>query len=448
LNWAVTALGYTTLEIMHGYLHTSSAILNGIKGCAGVLSVLQAGLVVGYWSRKLAYLEIMRRVMRPKASALPSLLHSPKDLTICVAESVIHLFVFIPETNFSSDFSIFDTDNGFSLDELSYVVILMRNYHTLRLMYWLSAFSSLHTATITHIVRSTYDIAFILRCFLVEYGLPLVLMAYGVIVLIPGVFVYMFEHEINTNQLGVIWNNFWVVFYTQTTIGYGEGPPQTFFGQLMIFVAAGVGYFNLGFINSISRGRAALSLREWTCYSELRYAKEKKRHSLEAVVLLQRWWRLMALRMRKTQSAEVIFAYFAQLHTYKNVLVACERVKDNRFERQIAAFGSSVRPRIRSLQEYLSPVVEDRSLLLDVYRSAYNTKMQCISLRKLTQKHALYALTRASKTTSSRRSSLAFETIRRPGKSNHSQVIAKKTALQNLKMRIAEKLSATITLKD
>jgi hypothetical protein len=116
-------------------------------------------------------------------------------------------------------------------------------------------------------------------------------------VLIPGLFDYMFEHE--TSQLASVWNNFWVVFYTQTTIGYGDGHPITFFGQVMILVSAIFGYFTLGLLNSISTNRATLSLKECSYYSEMRYNYEKKGYLPEVIVLIQRWWRFMMMRMRK-----------------------------------------------------------------------------------------------------------------------------------------------------
>jgi len=433
LSWGITALGFLIMETMHRYPTLNSAIIDGVKGAVGEV-------LVYYWSCYVAYSEVLREVLQPLPSPLPPLIYSPKALAVCILECALHLFVFIPATDFSIYFSVFGTENGLSLDELCYLTILVRNYHSLRLLYWYSSFSTLHTNTLVNLVRVDYSISFLLRCFFVHFGLPLVLAAYGAMVLIPGLCEYLFEHEANTNKLGIIWNNFWVVFYTQTTIGYGEEHPETFFGQFVILISALFGYFTLGLLNSISSQRTALSLRECTFYSEVRYRHEQQRYLPETTVLIQRWWRLMLMRLRKKLEVRVILAYFEQLRIYRNVLVACARVKDTRFERQIAAFGSAVKPPLRSLQEYLAPIVESRSLIIDVYRSAYNSKIQCVSLLRLTHKYAqLVALTPRIP------SSLSSDRFRRPtvAKSSQGRAKAKKAAFQNLMSRLVVKANST-----
>jgi len=441
LNWGITLAAHLIFEGKQGKLPIRSLITDGLKGVVQGVSVLQIGLIFYYWSRYLAYLDVLRMGIQPEANSVPSLLSSPKALFSCLAECLFHLLVFLSSANSSIHFSIFGTENSLSIDELCCLTILVRNYHSLRLLYWYSSFSTLRTAITVDVIGATPCLSFLCRYFLAEYGLPLVLMAYGAMVLLPGLCEYLLEHERSTDQLGVLWNNFWVVFCTQTTIGYGESHPETFFGQLLILISALFGYFTLGLLNSISGQKAALSLRECTFYSEVRYRHEQQRYLPETTVLLQRWWRLMLMRLRKKLEVQVILAYFAQLHVYRNILVACERVKDTRFERQIAAFGNAVQPQLRSLQEYLAPIVENRTLIIDVYRSAYNTKTQCISLLKLTHKYA-QSRPQTPKTPSSTRTSLTWNSIRQfnVDRSSQSKAKANKAAFQNLVSRLACKL--------
>ena len=432
VNWGVTLLGYLVLKSLHGDLHVDPAVVDGLKGTAWCLSMLQTTLVVYYWKYCLLSLEVLREVTQPQASPQPTLLHSPLALATCTAECLLHLCVFLPAATFTLELEIFGKDNGLSLDELSFLLVLIRNYHSLRLIYWYLPASTMHTYIIVDLVGVTHSFSFVLRCFLAEHGPPLVLAAYGTMVLIPGLFEYILEHDANASRLGDVWNNFWVVFYTQTTIGYGDGHPVTFFGQVMILVSAIFGYFTLGLLNSISTNRATLSLKECSYYSEMRYSYEKQGHLPEAIVLIQRWWRFMMMRMRKKQQICIILPYFAQLHVYRNTLVSCMRVKDSRFERQISAFESAVKPHLRSLQEYLSPIRDNRALIIDMHRSMYNFKSQCIALQKRTQKYSL-SLTPTPQTPAS---AVAFATR---AKSNKGRAKAKKAAFQNLISRLVPK---------
>lgn len=433
LNWGVTLLGYLVLKALHGSLLLPPAVVDGLKGTAGCLSVLQTTLVVFYWKYCLLSLEVLREVTQPIASPQPTLLRSPQALAACAAECLLHLCVFVPAATFTLELEIFGKDNGLSLDELCYLLVLIRNYHSLRLIYWYLPASTMHTYIIVDLVGVTHSFSFVLRYILAEYGLPLVLAAYGAMVLIPGMFEYMFEHE--TSHLASVWDNFWVVFYTQTTIGYGDVHPITFFGQVMILVSAIFGYFTLGLLNSISTNRATLSLKECSYYSEMRYNYEKKGYLPEVIVLIQRWWRFMMMRMRKKQQTCIILPYFAQLHVYRNALVSCMRVKDTRFERQISAFESAVKPHLRSLQEYLSPIRDNRALIIDVHRSMYNVKAQCVALQKLTQKYSQCSLDPTPRTPASA-VSVSFATR---AKSNKGRAKANKTAFQNLMSRLVQK---------
>ena len=116
---------------------------------------------------------------------------------------------------------------------------------------------------------------------------------------------------------------------------YGESSPIAFLGQLVILVSVLFGYFTLGLLTSISSNQ---TLHECTYDSETRYKQVKLKHKLVATLLMQRWWRLMAMRMRKEVKIGLILGYFTQLQVYKHTLVSCQRVKDTRFERSFRTY--------------------------------------------------------------------------------------------------------------
>ena len=157
LSWGITALGFLIMETMHRYPTLNSAIIDGVKGAVGEV-------LVYYWSCYVAYSEVLREVLQPLPSPLPPLIYSPKALAVCILECALHLFVFIPATDFSIYFSVFGTENGLSLDELCYLTILVRNYHSLRLLYWYSSFSTLHTNTLPPVFFGTFRFAASVRC--------------------------------------------------------------------------------------------------------------------------------------------------------------------------------------------------------------------------------------------------------------------------------------------
>ena len=441
LTWVVTVLGYFVLTVQSEGISAFPLLREGLKAVIGCASVVQAVLVVYYWKGCLAYSEVLRAALHPCRTPISALLASPESLTYCLLECVFHLFLFLPATDYSAAFSLFGISTSLSLDEVCYLTILLRNYHSVRLLYWLSSFSTLRVSVFSEVASVRKMGLFVLRCCLVEYGLPLILGVYAVMVLIPGLVEFTLEHKAEGSHLDAVENDVWVVVNTQTTVGYGESHPVTFLGQLAILVSALFGYFTLGLLTSISGNETALSLRECTYYSEIRYRRAKIESKVVAAVLVQRWWRLMAMRLRKVLKVGIIVGYFTQLRVYRSTLVSCQRVKDTRFERQIAAFDHTFQPQLRSLQEYLSPVADYRALIIEVYRSAYSIKAQCQSLRKLTHRLVLppsFSYLSAHESESGERTphSLTGTGRRAKSRSGQDRAKAKNVAFQKVRSRL------------
>lgn len=383
-SWIATIIGYFIVREEEASF-AATYWREAMKGFVGLLSIIQTTLIVHYWKVYLVYLEALRGALHPRWTPVPELKKSPRALAKCTFECGLHLFVFLPDTSLQFCLRIFGTTSDLSLDELCYASLLLRNYHSVRLFFWLSDFSDLRTAFLTEI-ESIGSYGFVLRCFLTQYGLTLILVVYILMIVVPGLILYIFEHKLDSAPLNDIWNNFWVVSYTQFTIGYGEIHPETFLGQVFIIVSSIFGYFTLGLLNSISGNSMSLSLTQCTMYSELLYAKHKQSYSFQACVLIQRWWRLMLKRKSKTKNGVIIMTFYSQLQTYRSTLVDCQRVKDTRFERQISAFEASTQRQVRPLNEYLQPVLDAQALVQDVFRNEYRIKVQCKEIRAIASK--------------------------------------------------------------
>lgn len=439
LTWAVSVLGYFVIAVQSEGISAVAEVKEGLKAAVGSVSIVQAVLVVYYWKGYLAYLELLRTAIHPCRTPIPALMASPRSLAYCLLECLFHLLFFLPSSHYSASFSLFGISTNLSLDEVCYVAILLRNYHSFRLFYWLSDFSTLRVSVFSEVANVRKMRLFVLRCYLEEYGLLLILGVYVSMVLIPGLVEYTLEHTAGHN-LDDVENNVWMVVSAQTTVGYGESHPITFLGQLTILVSALFGYCTLGLLTSIGSRETALSLRECTYYSEIRYRGAKARYEAEAAVLVQRWWRLMTMRLRKRLKADIIVGYFTQLRVYRRLLVTCQRVKDTRFERQIAAFDHTFQPQFRSLLEYLSPVAEYRALLIEVFRSANRLKFQCQSLRRLTQKYVLpssFSYIAAESESGDRTPHSGQGTVRvAKAKSGQNRSKANNVAFRNLRSRL------------
>ena len=58
--------------------------------------------------------------------------------------------------------------------------------------------------------------------------------------------------------------------------------------------------------------------------------RHKAKRKVEAVILLQTWWRLLLMRHKGKQHRTTIIRFYGQLRVYKEILLAAEREKDCR----------------------------------------------------------------------------------------------------------------------
>ena len=390
INWVVTILGYVVIQQDQKSLVRKDVLEVSFKGIIYFLSLLQATLIVSYWDLSLRYTEQLRCAMHCNASPIQKLRQSPSAMVKCAVEIGLHLIAPIPNVSSEWTVAIFGSVSQVSIDDLLYFVILIRNYHSMRLLYWHSRFADMKTHFFASVANISFGDGFLFRCFLADYHMILILGIFGIMVIFSGIVEYVFE-KASSRYLSNQWNVFWIVTSTQVTIGYGDGRSITFLGQVTMLISCFFGVFTLGLLNTLTSRWLVLNLTECNLYSELLYRRQKELHEQQAATLVQTWWRLMLMRMSHTISGYTVVSFYSQLRAYRSVLVDCQRDKDARFERQIEAFDKSTRRRIRPLNEYLRPVVDNHSLvhftqILDLIRNQYRIKTQCKDVCRLARR--------------------------------------------------------------
>ena len=398
--------------------------LDSLRAGVCFLSLIQVILIVGYWASYVDYLESVQSAFSPGSALHKGLCSCPKIICFCVLEVAFHLFIPYPQM-YVTESSAYD---------LLYVCLFLRSYQAVRLLYWLCPFSDMRTHIFTRVTTVEHSNGFVMRCCVARYGFLLIAMACGLMVVILGLIEFIAERQ----SLDAIWSNYWVVAYTLTTIGYGNSHPVTLAGQVFILLGALFGPLTFGFLTTASNNSLSLSMNECNMYSHLLYTRHKRKFPAEAALTLQLWWRLMKMRMSKKLHALNIIRFYSQLRTYRSTLVACQRVKDTLFARQITAFDSSTHRQFQTLNEYLHPINGAYPLLQDIYRNQYRIKSLCSSISKLTRSNILlYSSTIDSAFSRNVSESLSFTHLRRAHKVQFGhKAQAKRHAYQNVVGRL------------
>ena len=117
-------------------------------------------------------------------------------------------------------------------------------------------------------------------------------------------------YERSEDSIRSLYDSLWLISYTQRTIGYGDVIPQTHFGRLICVGAGFVGCMTLSLMINFVEQSTRLTVREKDFLKEL-YCKEQARTHLPslAVLLLQRWWRVVAARRDKRKRLQLLRLY-------------------------------------------------------------------------------------------------------------------------------------------
>lgn len=355
ISWVVSILGYQVIK--------SSSQEDNYKTAISVLSVIQIVLVVWYSSAFLNFLERLRLDLRLSPTPVLSLCQNRDNVLQCVLECCYHLLVFPIKEHVSWDMGMLGVQCTFNLDDFIYVVLLMRNYHSLRLLFWCSPLSTNRAYLFAKVVDVQFTSSFVARAYLAIYSLRLITGIYAVVVVISGISLYVFEKGVRNSDFDILENGLWLVAYSQTTVGYGEITPKTYFGYIAVLSGCFIGTFLLSLIVGQSSRIMYMTMAEASLYTEIVYSNRKRQFEKGAVIFIQHWWRMMHMRLHHTRKAPIIVNFYYQQGKYRGVIQTCQRVKDRRFEWQIEAFRASVAKECRQMTEYLQPILESAALV-------------------------------------------------------------------------------------
>jgi hypothetical protein len=129
-----------------------------------------------------------------------------------------------------------------------------------------------------------------------------------------GYLLHFNEQSVEDSPFTYIWNCFWIISYTQSTIGYGEITPKTHLGRLAIIISSFIGLFLYSYIVLIVRNNTYLNERE----TKLHYAVKHKKIGVKnleklAASLIHQWWALTIKRKTHKSKISDVFQFNSTL---------------------------------------------------------------------------------------------------------------------------------------
>lgn len=119
----------------------------------------------------------------------------------------------------------------------------------------------------------------------------------GLVVLLSGVVMHVFERAVS-DDFSNIWNGFWIIGITISTVGYGDIVPKTHVGRIVCTVASILGLYAISYaVNSVQITFSISDESESSIAGTLEYRQKLTGETkVIAGTLIQRWWKLQLKR--------------------------------------------------------------------------------------------------------------------------------------------------------
>lgn len=176
-------------------------------------------------------------------------------------------------------------------------------------MMYYSKFTSAKAQKICLALGLTPDYKFVLKSYLKYYSYLFIIALILLSTLLLGLLFRIAEKGTNKdeNNFGYIWNSFWVIIITMTTVGYGDVYPVTHLGRLVTIIACIVGAIVLTFLVNAMTNTLEMKPKEGKVSRQIQKMNDIQRHlRSDAQSIISTYLRMIVLRKRRIHEKEKI----------------------------------------------------------------------------------------------------------------------------------------------
>ena len=260
----------------------TETVVTGIAVC----SVIQVWLVLFYWVKAGKFALLLGRATQ----AFGTIKHR---WLLCTGECVYHLVIPLPASALL----------GSGFNTLANVLLLCRNYHSLRLLYWVSPLSTLRLYIYVSVVGVQFRLGNLCKyCSRHWSGLStwLALLLWWMLL---------------STVVGQ--DTAWAGVEAMARAGSGYIAPTEVWDRLALVLSACLGLVLFGLVLTALRRAVCLTPREESFSSALYRTPAVQKARLRAVGLIQAWWRLVLMRRFHRIRIDTVFKWYRTLYAGK-----------------------------------------------------------------------------------------------------------------------------------
>lgn len=282
LQWITGFLAGISLATSIGSYWTLDLETPSVTAVLCMCSLVQMLLILSYWA-----LEGKAALLTSRAVGAVGRKRTSRRRILCGLECLLHLLIPIPR-----DFLV----AGIQANYIAYLILLSRNYHFLRFLFWISPFSSLRAYMFGSFLK--------IDCLVSQHYLrkwSAVCAGIAILSLWLLLIATLGQEAANTGLKALV------------RLGEGHSSPSNPSEQGAILVCACIGLYPLALVITAVRQATALTGKEAQLSAQLYPPQTRPELRIRAAQLLQAWWRLVRMRHRHCFDLWTVFTWYRTL---------------------------------------------------------------------------------------------------------------------------------------
>lgn len=239
------------------------------------------------------------------------------------------------------------------------------------------------------------DSWFAIKCYMKTSAMFILAIGSCATIIIFGLIVLKFEQPFPPGKSSAsydwdsVWNAWWCMILTMTTVGYGEIFPVTVGGRIFTILACIIGVFVVSMIIAKLTDLIALNPDQEAAYEEIMNEQKRKKNEEVRSSLVQRFiaWRLAVIRKKPTKErfqAETAYTQFKAQIQYQEELI--EHLNPQLGE-SIEKLSSTTLGFIKSCADKLEPMqTEINDTICDVRKEQVGLDKKALEMYDITYK--------------------------------------------------------------
>lgn len=363
------------VETFHQNGSSLKANTNIIRLTMSGLAATQLLLILVYYKNHLLVKKSFKIISKHSL-----LYHDLETLRMLIIEIALVLVIIPPFIEYAINIYQLGILQSLYINDIVIGLIFLRVFHFYKLYYEFSYFNSLKARFFCDLETVPFILKFTMKCFLKENPWYSILFIFSLSTVLCGILLFVFERSVSESPFSYIWDSFWVVSYTESTIGYGDKAAKTHLGRSVLVLSSFIGLFMYSYIVLIVRNSSDLSNKELKLYSEIKYLHLGLRKlKSEGIILIQRWWRLFLKRRIKTNKIDDVFKFQRQLKVYSSKRLKEIQGKNPTLSEEVKKISKGFSIKLTRINEHLKEVDKCSDL-------AHRFANKCFSVKKKIEK--------------------------------------------------------------